>query len=117
MNDLELLTQQVELTASASNLTTVWVYRGSMWAYPWYTTVRVILDDPAYEDWFVDFVPGGSMPGNKWHSDPCDANNRTLCSKKYHNQGPYKAALLPFRTFLSILTSFPALPPPLPLPL
>ena len=91
-----------------------------MQAYPWYTTVRVILDDPAYADWFTSFVPGGSYPNGTWYvggricgkrllyprrtaypynltllapplffyrySDPCDANNRTLCSTRYHNQ-------------------------------
>jgi hypothetical protein len=37
-------------------------------------------------DWFTSFVPGGSYPNGTWYSDPCDANNRTLCSTRYHNQ-------------------------------
>jgi hypothetical protein len=86
MNDEELLQQQVVMSTSASLGQTVWVYRGSMWAYPWYTSVRVILEDPAYKDWFTTFTPGGSKPGGGWYSDPCDANNRTLCSNAYHNQ-------------------------------
>ena len=55
-------------------------------AYPWYTSVRTILEDPAYSDWFSSFKPGGSKPGGGWYSDPCDANNRTYCSDRYHNQ-------------------------------
>ena len=87
MNDEELLQQQVVMSTSASQVgQTVWVYRGSMWAYPWYTSVRIILEDIRYKDWFVAFKPGGSEPGGKWFSDPCDANNRTLCSDRYHNQ-------------------------------
>jgi len=87
MNDEELLQQQVVMTTQNSQIgQTVWVYRGSMWAYPWYTSVRTILEDPAYSDWFSSFKPGGSKPGGGWYSDPCDANNRTLCSDRYHNQ-------------------------------
>jgi hypothetical protein len=47
MNDEELLQQQVIMSTNASLGQTVWVYRGSMWAYPWYTSVRTILEDPA----------------------------------------------------------------------
>jgi hypothetical protein len=35
MNDEELLQQQVVMSTSASLGQSVWVYRGSMWAYPW----------------------------------------------------------------------------------
>ena len=87
MNDEELLQQQVIMTTQNSQIgQTVWVYRGSMWAYPWYTSVRTIMEDPAYVDWFTSFTPGGSKPGGGWYSDPCDENNRTLCSQLYHNQ-------------------------------
>lgn len=59
MNDEELLFQQVQMTTSASPDTTVWVYRCSVYAYPWYTSVRTILDDPAYAPWFINFKPVG----------------------------------------------------------
>ena len=59
MNDEELLQQQVEMSTSASLGQTVWVYRGSMWAYPWYTSVRKTLEDPAYADWYIKFKPVG----------------------------------------------------------
>ena len=51
MNDEELLFKQVQMTTAATANTTVWVYRCSVYAYPWYTSVRTILDDPAYSDW------------------------------------------------------------------
>jgi hypothetical protein len=82
MNDEEVLQQQVVMTTAASQIgQTVWVYRGSMWAYPWYTSVRKTLEDPAYADWYVKFKPVGP-----WYSDKCDANVKTLCSDAYHNQ-------------------------------
>ena len=59
MNDEELLQQQVVMSTSASLGQTVWVYRGSMWAYPWYTSVRKTLEDPAYADWYIKFKPVG----------------------------------------------------------
>ena len=36
MLDEVVLQNQVEMSTKASLGTTVWVYRGSMWAYPWY---------------------------------------------------------------------------------
>jgi hypothetical protein len=48
MNDEELLQEQVVMSVNASQAMgtnqTVWVYRGSMWAYPWYTSVRKTLE-------------------------------------------------------------------------
>lgn len=35
MNDEEMLFQQVQMTTAASPGTTVWVYRCSVYAYPW----------------------------------------------------------------------------------
>ena len=59
---------------------TVWVYRGSMWAYPWYTSVRKTLEDPAYADWYIKFKPVGP-----WYSDKCDRNyDPPVCSDLYH---------------------------------
>ena len=76
MNDEELLQQQVVMSTSASLGQSVWVYRGSMWAYPWYTSVRLTLEDPAYSDWYVKFKPQGP-----WYSDKCDRNyDPPLCS-------------------------------------
>eukprot|EP01051_Picozoa_sp_SAG22_P014976 SAG22_NODE_1895_length_3366_cov_3.131007_2_plen_304_part_00 len=60
----------------------VWVYRCSVYAYPWYTSVRTILDDPAYSDWFVKFKEEGP-----WFSPKCDNNFKPpKCSDYYHMQ-------------------------------
>lgn len=82
MNDEEVLQQQVVMSTSASLGQTVWVYRGSMWAYPWYTSVRKTLEDPAYSDWYLKFKKQGP-----WYSSKCDTNyDPPLCSDYYHNQ-------------------------------
>jgi hypothetical protein len=109
MNDEELLQQQVEMSTSASLGQTVWVYRGSMWAYPWYSSVRKTLEDPAYADWYIKFKPAGpwcvtcreqcalaavalhltlaDRSVSRRYSDKCDRNyNPPLCSDYYHNQ-------------------------------
>lgn len=82
MDDEEYLQQQVKMSTSASKGQTIWVYRGSMWAYPWYTSVRKTLEDPAYQDWYIKFKPVGP-----WNSSKCDNNyNPPICSDLYHNQ-------------------------------
>ena len=81
MMDELVLQNQVKMSTSSSLGQTVWVYRGSMWAYPWYTSVRKTLEDPAYSDWYVKFKPEGP-----WYSDKCDKVNTTDCSDLYHNQ-------------------------------
>lgn len=81
MMDEVVLQNQVKLSTSSSLGQTVWVYRGSMWAYPWYTSVRKTLEDPAYEDWYIKFKPEGP-----WYSDKCDKVNKTDCSDLYHCQ-------------------------------
>jgi hypothetical protein len=42
--------------------------------YPWYSSVRKTLEDPAYSDWYIDFKPVGP-----WKSSKCDAVNKTDC--------------------------------------
>ena len=81
MMDELVLQNQVKMSTSSSLGQTVWVYRGSMWAYPWYTSVRKTLEDPAYSDWYVKFKPEGP-----WYSNKCDEVNTTDCSDLYHNQ-------------------------------
>ena len=108
MNDEELLQQQVVMSTSSSLGQSVWVYRGSMWAYPWYTSVRKTLEDPAYADWYVPFKPVGP-----WYSDKCDHNySPPLCSNLYHNQGvcAQMFAPHPFLATLPSLSLSPSLP-------
>lgn len=82
MDDEEMLYQQVQMTAAATPGTTVWVYRCSVYAYPWYTSVRLLLDDPAYAPWFINFKEEGP-----WFSPKCDNNfNPPKCSNYYHMQ-------------------------------
>jgi len=83
MNDEEYLMKQVEMSTQNSLGQTVWVYRGSVWAYPWYTSVRKTLEDPAYSDWYMKFKPDdGTL-----YSDKCDQNyDPPICSNLYHNQ-------------------------------
>ena len=61
MDDEEMLFKQVQMTAAATPGTTVWVYRCSVYAYPWYTSVRALLDDEAYAPWFINFKADGPV--------------------------------------------------------
>jgi hypothetical protein len=82
MNDEELLLQQASITTAAQPATKVWVYRNSVYGYPWYTGVRAILDDPSYSPWFIKF--SGHPP---YTSPPCDSNyDPPLCTDYFHTQ-------------------------------
>ena len=49
-------------------------------AYPWYTSVRTIMDDPAYSEWFIKF-----KANPPWFSPKCDNNfSPPRCSDYYH---------------------------------
>ena len=83
----ELLVKQVDMTTSASPGTTVWVYRNFIKALPWFTSVRVKLEDPAYASWFLNFNCSASDPLSGCHVPVCDTNyDPPLCSKYYHDQ-------------------------------
>ena len=86
MDDEEMLMQQVQMTTSATPGTTVWIYRCSVYAYPWYTAVRKLLDDEAYEPWFVRFKPQGpyNSPKCTTYVNPAPVGNLTKCSDLYH---------------------------------
>lgn len=82
MDDEELLFKQVQMTTAKTPGTTVWVYRCSVYGYPWYTDVRELLEDPAYDAWWLHFKPEGP-----WYSKKCDDNyDPPRCSDKYHSQ-------------------------------
>lgn len=56
--------------------------RHTVYAYPWYTSVRTKLEDPAYAGWFMKFKPDGP-----WYSNKCDPNyNPPKCTELYHSQ-------------------------------
>jgi hypothetical protein len=85
MNNDERQLVQVKMIKESPltpDYTKVWIYRNSVYAYPWFTEVRKILDDPAYEPWFLQF--SGSGP---WASPACDKNyDPPLCTKYFHTQ-------------------------------
>lgn len=81
MDDEELLFKQVQMTTSATPGTTVWVYRNTVYGYPWYTSVRKTLEDPAYEPWYFKFAGKGP-----WYSKKCDSAKPDVCSDLYHSQ-------------------------------
>lgn len=70
------------MTHAASPGTTSFVYRNAIKALPWYTSIRVKLQDPDYAPWFLRFSGAGG-----YHVPQCDANyNPPLCSDFYHDQ-------------------------------
>ena len=83
----ERLATQVQMTTAASPSTKVWVYRNSILALPWYTSVRVKLQDPAYAFWFMNFSsppPTIKQQGNA--NTTCDNTfNPPKCSNHFHD--------------------------------
>lgn len=102
MSAEELLLKQAEMVLAANPgvpgyAPRVWVYRNTIKALNWFSSVREKLDDPRYASWFVKFkgfsdrpYPGGAIaqPQNaSYHVPACDwYNNGTAprCSGFYH---------------------------------
>ena len=82
----ERLAKQVQMTKQASPQTKVWVYRNSIIALPWYSSVRVKLVDPAYAFWFLNFtVPPAEIKQNGNANTTCDLNfDPPKCSLAFH---------------------------------
>ena len=56
----------------------LWAYRGTIYAYPWYAETRRILDDPAYDPWFLHFRASSRGPNATATVSPkCDVNAST----------------------------------------
>ena len=79
----------------------VWVYRNTVLAMPWFSSVRKIMDDPAYDVWFLRFKNGTDGKGplehdgqlndphrdTTYHEPVCDkAFTPPKCSPLYHAQ-------------------------------
>jgi len=83
----ERLVKQVAMTTAASPSTKVWVYRNSILALPWFTTVREKLEDPAYAPWFMPFanpIPIIMQQGNA--NTTCDNTfSPPKCSTLFHD--------------------------------
>ena len=97
MSSEELLTKQAELILAADPglgpdyQPKVWVYRNTIKALNWYSSVREKLDDPAYSGWFVKFKGyKGRSSNNSYHVPACDwygnATHPPKCSGFYHDQ-------------------------------
>ena len=82
MNAEELLFAQARSNAGSGVRT--WVYRNSIKALPWFSSVREKLADPAFAPWFLPFGP--CAKNNSCHVPVCDANyHPPLCSSLYHD--------------------------------
>lgn len=78
MNDEELLTRQAELVLSrdpgmAGGQPRVWVYRETIQALNFFSSVREKLDDEAFAGWFYRFKDyKGATSNNSYHVPACD---------------------------------------------
>ena len=75
-NDERQLIQvkQIKDSPLTPDYTRVWIYRNTVYGYPWFSTVRKILDDPDYEPWFIMY---GNITG-PWTSPACDVDCEML---------------------------------------
>jgi len=78
----EMLVAQVQMAKAVSPSSRYCVYRNAIKALPWFSSVRELLSDPAYDVWFLKF--GNS---SKPFSPKCDTNyDPPLCSELFHDQ-------------------------------
>lgn len=82
MDCQERLLQQAQMTKNANPSSHVFVYRNLVKALPWFSSVRKILNDPAYSGFFLRF--DSSQPA--FHVPACAAENASKCSEFYHDQ-------------------------------
>ena len=82
----ERLLKQAQMIKQAAPQTQVWVYRNSIIALPWYSSVRIKLEDPAYAYWFLNFTnPPPNITQNGNANTTCDLNfNPPKCSMAFH---------------------------------
>ena len=74
MNCDEMMLEQVERSTAASPGSTYWVYRNGVKALPWFASVRVKLNDPAFSRWFLRFSPAVRANHSAAHVPVCDPN-------------------------------------------
>jgi hypothetical protein len=80
----EMLVKQVQMAAAVSPDTGYFIYRNAIKALPWYTTVRVKAEDPAYAAWFLHFNCSAAGPTTGCHVPVCDNNySPPLCTALY----------------------------------
>lgn len=81
----ENLQTQAEKTKAENPDAHVFVYRNIVKALPWYSSVRKILDDPAYSGFFLQWNETALANGDL-HVPNCAAEDGTKCSPFYHDQ-------------------------------
>eukprot|EP01052_Picozoa_sp_SAG31_P025411 SAG31_NODE_2226_length_6149_cov_9.156198_3_plen_279_part_00 len=87
MNCEEMMLEQVHRAANASPGSMYWVYRNGVKALPWFTSVRVKLNDPDYQSWFLRFSSTVRANHSAAHVPVCDTNyHPPRCSDFYHDQ-------------------------------
>jgi hypothetical protein len=78
----EKMLEEAKITKTNNPDSHVFVYRNLVKALPWFSSVRKILDDPAYAGFFLRF----NNP-NGYHVPDCTTQNgQTKCSNFYHDQ-------------------------------
>lgn len=86
MDNDERQLNQVKMTRGSpltAAYTKTWIYRNSVYGYPWFSSVRKILDDPEYKPWFIMY---GNSTG-PFTSPPCDNNYLPpKCTDYFHTQ-------------------------------
>ena len=86
MSAEEALVAQVEAIRAANKALVpgqkVFVYRDAVLAYPWFSSVRRIINDPAYEPWFLRFKNGSDGRG-PLHHDRDGTYNYTVCDRSF----------------------------------
>jgi hypothetical protein len=69
----DLLTQVRLSSADSANAgQRFYVYRNSIKALSWFASVRELLVDPAYSQWFLRFAATPPINGSDFYSPPCD---------------------------------------------
>jgi hypothetical protein len=90
----EDMVKQVEMIKATHPDKRVFVYRNIVNAYPWMTSIRKLLDDPAFDVWFLRFKPGADGQGPLHHDGDgtyrnpvCDHSfSPPRCSELWHSQ-------------------------------
>ena len=82
MDTNERLLVQEAMTKAANPSSISWIYRNSVYGYPWYQSVRFILDDEDYSPWILKF-----KENPPWYSPKCDNNyDPPKCTEYFHTQ-------------------------------
>ena len=80
MQSEELLDTQAAILKAIRPEVKIFVYRNIVKALPWFTSVREIINDPAYAGFFLPFESNET-----YHVPQCDKNwSPPRCTDLYH---------------------------------